>query len=247
VKLKDDIDKATASEKVEPVRLSPKFKKLKEQILCVEMILEEKPDLEILDRQELINHISESGMDGLDSALTDKDSSTERKGWGLKLGWLFSEERSPRQAQVRDRAAAVTDSQFLAHLNDMLVKEPLLQDIITRAVESAHDSLQGTVKKLLDRFTGRAALLQQDTLKTQIQRKTAATLEDQRRVSRLQLIEEYEQGLPESSYVGTRLIVFIRISRDLNSSQTLVFEGIDRKQSYIYGNSEFAPLFLQLV
>ncbi|KAJ7464645.1 hypothetical protein FB451DRAFT_1370363 [Mycena latifolia] len=203
-KLKDEIDKATSGDKSEHARLPSKFKVLREQILCIEIILKKRSDLEMPDRQDLIEHMSENGMDGLALAVKSRDSRAERKGFFAKLASLVSDEQSTTttdriRRQVRDRLAADTDSQFLAHLDGLLVQEPLLQDIITRAVEMANEGLQGTLKKLLGRFIGRAILIQQEALKLQVQRKTAGKLEEQRRVSRLQLIKEYEAENPDSS------------------------------------------------
>ncbi|KAJ7117660.1 hypothetical protein C8R44DRAFT_791229 [Mycena epipterygia] len=223
-KLKDEIEKAI--DKPEYSRLSAKFKSLKEQILCVEIIFKEKSDLENPDREELIHHMSESGMDGLALSLKNKDAPAEKKGWLAKLGaWLSDEHSTTDHGQirrkVRERVAAITDSQFLASLDDKLAEEPLLQGIITRAVEGANDHLQGAVKKLLVRFVGRAVLLQQETLKSQIQRKTAGTLEDQCKVSRLRLIEEYDREIPDSAL-------------------TLVLDSVELQRQGYYGN---APSF----
>lgn len=102
---------------------------------------------------------------------------------------------------LREKIAAISDAEFLASFDDMLAKEPLLQDIITRALEVAHDSLRGTLSKLVPAFTGKAVLHQEQILKSQIQRKTASILEEYLNGSRRQLIEDYERELPDSPCV----------------------------------------------
>jgi hypothetical protein len=206
-KLKEEIDKLPSG------RLSTLFKPLKEQIFCVEYIFKEKPDLENSVRKDLIRHISLNGMDGLASVFKSKESKDSAEGKGLLFkmsSWISDEHSNVEQKirrHVRDRIATIPDAQFLAGLDDMLHEEPLLHDMITQAVEVANESLQSTVPTLLPRFVGRAVLLTQETLKSQVQRKTAGKLEDQRKVSRLQLIEEYEHEIPASPYVMDLLIV----------------------------------------
>ncbi|KAJ7931787.1 hypothetical protein B0H13DRAFT_2227876 [Mycena leptocephala] len=194
-KLKEEIERLSSG------RLPAQFRTLKEQIFCVEFIFKEKPDLENPVREDLIRHISLNGMDGLASVFKSKDSA-EGKGLLSKMSSWISDEHSNVEQKirrhVRDRIAAIPDAQFLAGLGDMLHEEPLLHEMITRAVEVANESLQSTVPILLPRLVGRAVLLTQETLKSQVQRKTAGKLEDQRKESRLQLIEEYEREIPAS-------------------------------------------------
>lgn len=197
---------ATSGDKPEHTRLSTDFKTLKEQIICIAVIFEEKPDLDIPDRKDLIQLISESGMDGLAGAFKNKDSS-EGKGFFGRLGsWTTIDTTQQRiRREVREQCAAITDSNFLAGLDDKLAAEPLLQYILTKTVEVANESLRSTVKKHLDKFVGRTILHQQETLKPQLKYKTNSKLEDQRKASRLQLIEEYEREIPDNMYVLDRL------------------------------------------
>jgi hypothetical protein len=212
-KLKEEIEKATSGDKPEHTRLSTDFKTLKEKIICIAVIFEEKPDLDIPDREDLIQLISESGMDGLAGAFKNKDSS-EGKGFFGRLGsWFSADEHATTidttqqriRREVREQCAAITDSNFLAGLDDKLAEEPLLQYILTETVEVANESLRSTVKKHLNKFVGRAILHQQETLKPQLKYKTNSKLEDQRKASRLQLIEEYEREIPDNMYVLDRL------------------------------------------
>ncbi|KAJ7656315.1 hypothetical protein DFH06DRAFT_1091207 [Mycena polygramma] len=201
-KLREEIEKLPGN-KPDPTRLPNQFKALKEQILCVEFIFKEKPELEASDREDFIRHISEHGMDGLATVFKSKDS-TEGKGFIYRMASLLSSDEHSNAEQkirrhVREQLTRITDGQFLAGLDDVLSNEPLLQDMITRTVEVANESLQGTVEKLLGRFVGRAVILQQETLKAQVQRKTAGKLEDQRKASRIQLIEEYGLEIQDSS------------------------------------------------
>ncbi|KAJ6534677.1 hypothetical protein DFH09DRAFT_932195, partial [Mycena vulgaris] len=196
-KLKDEMEKATSGDKFNSPKISARFKALKEQIFCIDTICKETPDLEGPDREDLIERISKSGLDGLSHVLKAKDSSSDGKGLLSKLtSWLTDDPATPEQKirrQVRDRLATTTDTQFLAGLDDMLAGEPLLQDLITRAVEEANDHLRGLLKTILARLVGKSVLLQHETFKVQIQRKSAVKLEEQRKLSRIQLIEEYER------------------------------------------------------
>ncbi|KAJ7246483.1 hypothetical protein C8J57DRAFT_1360578 [Mycena rebaudengoi] len=218
-KLKEEIEMATSGDKPEHTRLSTDFKTLKEQIICIAVIFEEKPDLDIPDRKDLIQLISESGMDGLAGAFKNKDSS-EGKGFFGRLGsWTTIDTTQQRiRREVREQCAAITDSNFLAGLDDKLAAEPLLQYILTKTVEVANESLRSTVKKHLDKFVGRTILHQQETLKPQLKYKTNSKLEDQRKASRLQLIEEYEREIPDNM-------------------RTLTFDGVERQKESRYGNS----------
>ncbi|KAJ7509859.1 hypothetical protein B0H11DRAFT_2270198 [Mycena galericulata] len=220
-KLKEEIEKATSGDKPEHTRLSTDFKTLKEQIICIAVIFEEKTDLDIPHREDLIQLISESGMDGLASAFKKNDSSGEAKSLIGRFRSLFSSDEHATTEQrirlkVREQCATITDSKFLAGLDDKLAEEPLLQDILTVTVEVANESLQSIVKKHLDKFVGRAILHQQETLKLQLKYKTASKQEDQRKASRLQLIEEYEREIPDSK-------------------RTLTFDEVERQKEK-YGN-----------
>ncbi|KAJ7210563.1 hypothetical protein GGX14DRAFT_451174 [Mycena pura] len=202
VKLREDVEKIGTGKatSADLTRLLPaKFKPLKEQILCIEILFAEKPDLEEQDRKELIKDISENGTDGLIRALKSKEAKDD-KGWlaGKVRSWFSQDGHADAEKRIRRKTAAISDAEFLASFDDMLAKEPLLQDIITQALEVAHDSLRGTLSKLVSSFTGKATLLQEQTLKSQIQRKTASILEEVLNGSRRQLIEEYERELPDS-------------------------------------------------
>jgi hypothetical protein len=210
-KLKDELEKAISGDRSNQLKFSTKFKALKEQLLCIDIIFKDMTDLDVGDREHLIEHILKAGVDGLSVALKSKDSSSEAKGWRSKLGAWFSDDQStPEQKirrKVRDRLSTVTDSEFLGRLDEMLAEEPLLQELIVRTAEEANDNLQGNVKTLLSRLVGRSVLLQHDTFKAQIQRKFTGQHEEQRKSSRLQLFEEYEREIPHSPYVVRPLAV----------------------------------------
>ncbi|KAF7356372.1 VWFA domain-containing protein [Mycena venus] len=213
-KVEDEMEKATSvGDRPNQLRLSAKFKALKEQLLCLKALFRDLPGLDASDREHLIGHISKVGVDGLSAALKSRDSSKESKGWLSKItGWLSDGQSTNEQKirrDVRDRLAVITDSQFLARLAEMLSREPLLQDIITRTIEEANSHLQSTVKTLLDRLIGKSILIQHDFFKAQIQRKFAGKLEEQRKNSRDQLNEEYEREIPASP----RTLVLERIER----------------------------------
>ncbi|KAJ6620561.1 hypothetical protein B0H10DRAFT_2188402 [Mycena sp. CBHHK59/15] len=206
--LKDEVARSTSGDKPNNTKLSPKFRTLKERLICIETILKEKDDLGDAERAELIEHVSEKGLDDLSLPLKDKGSAAEGKGIVNKVWSWFSDEqpsaveRKIRQ-RVREQLAASTDGRFLAHLDEMLANEPLLQNILAQAAEAAHDDLQRVVQKLVEALIGRALLIQKDNLKGQIQRKAAGQLEDHYKSSRLQLIEEYEREIPSGSCVLT--------------------------------------------
>ncbi|KAJ7698920.1 hypothetical protein B0H17DRAFT_1049693 [Mycena rosella] len=222
-KIKDEMEKATSGDKFNPPRIPGRFKTLKEQILCIDIICDQAPDLEDPDREDLIEHISKDGIDGLSLALKAKGSSMDAKGLLSKVGSWFSDGSTPEQKirrQVHDQLATA-DAEFLSRLDAMLAREPLLQDLITRAIEEVNDHLQGIIKTALGRLVGKSVLVQHETFKAQIQRKSAAKLEEQRKESRLQLIEEYEREIP-------------------GSPRTLVFEGVEcHKQGHGSSSSAF--------
>ncbi|KAJ7763628.1 hypothetical protein DFH07DRAFT_1059276 [Mycena maculata] len=219
-KFKDELERAIPSpgDRLGQPKLSAKFKTLKEQLLCIDIVLKDTPDLELADRQVFIECISKDGMNGLSLAIKARDSPTEGKGIISRVtGWFSDEHWTPEQKirhRVRDQLVIITDFEILSRLDDMLAGEPLLQDLITRTVEEANSDLQGIVKTLLGRLVGKSVLLQHETFKGQIHRKCAGLLEDQRKDSRLQLIEEYERDIAVNS-------------------RTLIFEGVERcKQGF---------------
>ncbi|KAJ6514882.1 hypothetical protein C8R47DRAFT_1275662 [Mycena vitilis] len=225
--LKEELGKLISGNRSDPFRLSTQFKTLREQILCVEFILKEKPDLEAPDREDFIRRISAHGMDGLAAVFKSKDSA-EGKGIFSKLTSLWTDGHSNVEQKirrhVREQLATIPDGQFLADLDEVLADEPLLQDMITRSVEVANESLQNTVEKLLERFVGRAVILQQDTLKAQVRRKTAGKLEEDRKFSRLQLIEEYGREIQDSP----RTLTIERIER--NRAGSFKIDGTDKSR-----------------
>ncbi|KAJ6519114.1 hypothetical protein C8R45DRAFT_851769, partial [Mycena sanguinolenta] len=228
-KLKDEVEKATLGG--DGSRFSHKFRNLKEQLFCIDICLKGMPDLQGLDREHLIEHITKFGVEALSAALKSKDSSAESKGWVATFkGWLSDGKSSNEQRirrEIRDRLAATKDSQFLGDLDNMLSREPLLQDLITRTVDEAHAQLQDLVESLLRRLVGRSVLVQHDTIKAQIQRKSAGQLEDQRKRSRDQLNEDYERELPP----GPRAMVFERIERSKSNSGSFRIDGTDQART----------------
>ncbi|KAF7370364.1 VWFA domain-containing protein [Mycena sanguinolenta] len=224
-KLKDEMEKAiSGGNGWTGARFSSKFKNLKEQLFCLDICLKGMPDLEACDREHLIKHIVEVGVDGLSAALKSKDSSGQTKGWLATFkGWLSNGQSTNEQRirhEIRTRLATITDSQFLAGLDDMLSREPLLQDLITRIVDEANIQLQGIVQSLLGRLVGRSILIQHETLKAQIQRKSAGKLEEHRKFSRQQFDEEYQRESPVDA-------------------RSLVFEGVERRKQFPGCSSAF--------
>ncbi|KAJ7195854.1 hypothetical protein C8J57DRAFT_534894 [Mycena rebaudengoi] len=182
-------------------KLSPKFKSLKEKLIYIDIILDQIVDIGDDDCAELIKHISDNGFDG--TVLKGKETATEARGFWNRVTSFFSDEQSTSEQKLkqaaRKRIAGTTDSEFLAHLDEMLAAEPLLQHIITQAMEAANDHLQSCVSKAVKTLVGKSVLVQQEILKAQIQRKFAGKLEDQRKSSRLQLIDEYEREITPGS------------------------------------------------
>ncbi|KAF8216813.1 hypothetical protein K438DRAFT_1658303 [Mycena galopus ATCC 62051] len=236
-KVKDEMDFAVSgADGSTPPQFSFRFKALKEKLLCLEILLRGMPDLDDQDREHLIEQITKDGLDGLSAALKSQDSTTESKGWIATLksvkSWLSDGQSTNEQRirdEVRDCLANTTDSQFLAHLHDMLSREPLLQDLTTRTEEEANKQLQKVVKTLLGPLVGKSVLAQHETLKAQIQRKSAAKLEEQRKGSREQLNEEYEREFPASA----RILVFEAIERCRQrvGSSAFKINGIDKSQT----------------
>ncbi|KAJ7091563.1 hypothetical protein B0H15DRAFT_836658 [Mycena belliarum] len=204
-KLKEETEKATSDDRATPFRISAKFKTLKEKLLCIDIICKEMPDLEDHDREDLIERISKNEH-AVSLALKP---ASDAKGFLSKVWpWRSDEPFEPKiKRRLRDRLTTVTDAQFLGQLNDMLAAEPLLQELISQTVEEANDRLRENVASVLTRLVGKSVLLQHETFKTQIQRKFAGQLEEQRKSSRLQLIEEYEQEVPKDS----RTLVFEKV------------------------------------
>ncbi|KAJ7183070.1 hypothetical protein B0H12DRAFT_1246842 [Mycena haematopus] len=228
-KLKDEVEKEV--EKATLPRISSKFKDLKEQLFCIDILLEGVRDLEAPDREHLIEHITKLGVDGLSAALKSKDSSGESKGWMVTIkGWLSDGQPTDEQRirrKIRERIKATTDSKFLANLNDMLSREPLLQNLITQTIDEANEQFQGTVQSLLPKLVGKSVLIQLETFKAQIQRKAAGKLEEQRKNSRDQLNEEYER----TSQAGARTLTFEGIERNKRGSESFKIDGTDKSRT----------------
>ncbi|KAF7370363.1 VWFA domain-containing protein [Mycena sanguinolenta] len=217
-KLKDEMEKAiSGGNGWTGARFSSKFKNLKEQLFCLDICLKGMPDLEACDREHLIKHIGEVGVDGLSAALKSKDSPEQNKGWLATLkGWGLDGQSTNEQRirrEIRTRLATTTDSQFLAGLDDMLSRESLLQDLITRTVDEANAQLKDLVQSLPGRLADRSILVQYETFKAQIQRKFAGKLEEHRKLSRHQFDEEYQRESPAEA-------------------RALIFEGIERSKQF---------------
>ncbi|KAJ7180916.1 hypothetical protein C8R46DRAFT_595271 [Mycena filopes] len=220
-RIKDDLEKATSAAKLR--KLSNKFRTLKEHLFSIEILFSHIPDLEATDREDLIKLISTSGTEGLGRALKTKEA-PESKGMVSKLFSLFSDPQATTEqklkGEVRQRVLTTTDPEVLALLDEMLSREPLLQPLITEAVEEANAHLQSTLGTLVGLLVGKSIFSQHETLKAQIHRKSAGELEEQRRISRLQLTQEYESEITASS-------------------RNLVLDGIERKPGHYGSGASF--------
>ncbi|KAJ7289087.1 hypothetical protein C8J57DRAFT_1459186 [Mycena rebaudengoi] len=202
-------------------KLSPKFQSLKEKLIYIIIVLHKSANIGADYRAEVIKQISENGFEG--TVLKGNVTATEARGVWARMTSFFSDEQP-----IYKRVAGTTDAELLACLDEILAAEPLLQPIITQAVEAANDHLQSCLTKAVKTLVGKSVLVQQETLKMQIQRRYAGKLEDQRKSSRLQLIEEYERGIIPSF----RELLFERVEHAKHTLYTsFKVSGRDRSRT----------------
>ncbi|CAK5283767.1 unnamed protein product [Mycena citricolor] len=186
----------------------PRFRTLKESILCVRLILREQQTLEAEDRKDLIAHVTDHGVESLTSALvkTKRQDDAKPKGFWTKITAWFTESDSTNpedriRKQLKESLASTPDAAFLQSLNDVLGEIPALEDMISRAIEAAVEGLNESIGKALKRTMARAQFVQEAALKAQIQRDQAVKLEAERRSSRMLFLKEYDQEVADSPSV----------------------------------------------
>ncbi|KAF7309973.1 VWFA domain-containing protein [Mycena indigotica] len=230
--IKDEIGKfgtsgARTSEKFEHLK-SVDFRAIVDQILGLECLFAERPELPIPERERIVEHVTQNGFEGLTElyGLKVKDGKDEKSSPLYKfVASLFSspEDHRSTERKVRDRIQSrkkrLADGVFLASLDDISNKEPLLRSLCVKALDIAQEYLPMVLPATVRHCLGRAAFVQETAIKKQIQRKTAVLKDELLKDSRKHFAEEYENICP-------------------NSDPTLIVDKIER-----IGQRFTAPLF----
>ncbi|KAF7308315.1 VWFA domain-containing protein [Mycena chlorophos] len=196
--LKDDISKLryskSTSEKFEHLP-SPELRQLKDQINCLDILFTQRPDILLSDREQIVKHVSEHGAESLTRAYNLRGSKESKdKGIIKKFFALFSAEDHSTlegivRAQLHERRG-VSDGTFLSTLDRVMASEPQLESLVMRAVAIAEATVQSALPRTVTYYTNRAVSLQQDLVKAQINRKSAAARAEFLQNSRKQFNEE---------------------------------------------------------
>ncbi|KAJ7066394.1 hypothetical protein C8F01DRAFT_1123111 [Mycena amicta] len=204
VELKDEISKIrvggkTSNDKLERLP-SPAFRALKDQINCLDILFSEKPDITLEDREEIINHVAENGVESLTQAFNlQRRDKNENKGLFRKFSsWFSSSDHHSLDQTVRSNLydrRSVADGKFLTSLDAILSKEPLLQALIVKAVAIAEECLQTVLPQTVRHFAHRALFIQQMAIQKQIKRKSNILQEEFLRNSRNRFDDDYAKEL----------------------------------------------------
>lgn len=179
------------------------FHKQKERLLIVDFLLQKRQDLNDSERDELIKLVLDDGdMKGVSNVI--KESAKDSKSTWRITDWLLNKDSSTKELlNDATRAASRTnDSQFISSIDEIVEREPSLQDDVSDTLEKVYTHFRTTVDKIVSKAMPRVDDIQKRECTRQIRREAESHAEENKRRSRLELIRDINQAQAEASYAA---------------------------------------------
>ncbi|KAF7308999.1 VWFA domain-containing protein [Mycena kentingensis (nom. inval.)] len=178
---------------------SASYRSVKEQVLYLHYLFVEKPEITIPDREDLVKHVAENGIEKLINAFRKQDTKDE-KSPGL-VGRFFSlfssDEYATLDKKIRNlmhiHQRTVPDGDFLTTLEEITGKEPLLLYFTTKAAEIAVECVKHNALATTRALAARAMFLQEQFIVDRLGRKSSILRDQLLADSRARLLSEYNR------------------------------------------------------
>lgn len=171
------------------------FRRLKERLILARFAIE-SPHYSDIDRnqqEELMHYIITEG--GIRSGLySDASKSASKPGFFSKMKELVTGKEITIEEDLRRRASRavhnISDKEFLDSLNDLLGREPSLEQPVTETLDAAHDYLDILLQKSLRYLAEKLSSVQEQFLNNQIAREAGIIKENKLKECRRALVRE---------------------------------------------------------
>ncbi|KAL1684093.1 hypothetical protein EV122DRAFT_200466 [Schizophyllum commune] len=183
------------------------FRRLKERLILARFAIE-SPHYSDIDRnqqEELMHYIITEG--GIRSGLySDASKSASKPGFFSKMKELVTGKEITIEEDLRRRASRavhnISDKEFLDSLNDLLGREPSLEQPVTETLDAAHDYLDILLQKSLRYLAEKLSSVQEQFLNNQIARETSIIKENKLKECRRALVREVNStARPETTEI----------------------------------------------
>jgi hypothetical protein len=166
------------------------FRRLKECIILVGTISDNRKGSEASGLREAVEHI----IDSKSSLQSFRDHMKEQETWSDKMkSWIPSSFRSEGIIDIAHRAnSSTSDVEFLKSLDGRVAAEPLLQPLATRALDIAHSHFQDFITGNLKELHPEIMRIQEKRLQDRLKRSSATREEMSRKSSLESLIRSLE-------------------------------------------------------
>lgn len=197
-KLREQFEEAIRNLKLESI--TDKWHKVhKKRLLSASILLEKHQDLEEVDRQKLIDLTLTEGVQKAGQVVASSTTNAQPKSqtlWTSVTDWITMQDSSPGKGfieEVHQTVKAITDADYLSGLDEMVAREPLLQNAAARAISFASNYFDALIKKQLQKLIHQARFIQQTECKKQIERSATSREEEEMKTLRLELIGKIEE------------------------------------------------------
>ncbi|KAL1696787.1 hypothetical protein GGG16DRAFT_43139 [Schizophyllum commune] len=200
-------------------RKSIPFHTLKDRLIIASVLMD-NPDYGKLDvgkRSDLLATIMRGGE--LKASLYSEVTKPS-KGWiGKAMSKVLGRDTSIEES-TKDRAAQLVhrigDPEFLASLDDLLIRNAAFEPIVTQVIEAAYDYLHGLIQKAERTLTAKLLSIQQTVLLNRLGQAADNERDRQAKVHRQALIcEVNDAARPEATYVFQALRMLYRSCRSV--------------------------------
>jgi len=158
------------------------------------MLDEGLQNVETADRRKIIEAILDEGQTKSKRLLDEisKETMPRNTIWEILTDWYRAKDGSlgkHLKAKSRMAAMATTDAEFLVGLEDLVAREPILQDAANELATLARTHLCTVAENILKNATGCVRRLVEGNCKNQILQAAKIRAEEDLRISRLELTQ----------------------------------------------------------
>lgn len=178
----------------------------KDRLTLARIVMEDENYTELSDEQRrgLMNLIITEG--DLRSGLYSNAAKSKKSGFFTVMKELFAGREASVEQEILSRTSkainVVSDTDFLASLDDVFAREPLLEDLVTRALETAYQHLDTILQKSLRHLTQMMQSIQEKSLLEQISREASIGKDSRCKGYRKDLIREVNSAArPEATEI----------------------------------------------